>query len=67
MPKTLYTTAEAANELGVTPGRVRQMVLNKELKAEKLGRDLLIPATAVENAKNRKTTPGPPTKKPSRK
>jgi excisionase family DNA binding protein len=59
MGKMLYTTNEAADELGVTSARVRQMILKGELEAEKFGRDLVITAEAVAEAKNRKTTPGP--------
>ena len=59
MPKELYTTSEAAEELGVTSARVRQMVLKGELAADKFGRDLMIGAEAVAQAKKRKTTPGP--------
>lgn len=50
---------EAAEQLGVTSARVRQMVLKGELAAEKFGRDLMISAVAVAAAKKRKTTPGP--------
>lgn len=67
MPKDLFTTSEAAEELGVTPARVRQMILNDELNAEKIGRDLVVKAKDLEAARNRKTTPGPAsTKKPQR-
>ena len=59
MAKDLYTTSEAALELGVTSARVRQMILKGELKAEKFGRDLMITAEAVSGAKKRKTAPGP--------
>ncbi len=59
MPKDLYTTNETAAELGVTSARVRQMVLKGELAAERFGRDLMITAAAVAEAKKRKTTPGP--------
>ena len=59
MADRLYTTGEAAAELGVTPGRVRQMVVDGELQAQKFGRDLLISASALQGAKKRKTTPGP--------
>ena len=63
MAKTLYTTAEAAAELGVTPGRIRQMVVDNELAAEKFGRDLMIQESAIAKAKKRKTAPGPAAKK----
>jgi excisionase family DNA binding protein len=59
MPKKTLTTAEAATELGVTAGRVRQMVVDGELPAEKFGRDLMISAEAVAKAKRRKKKPGP--------
>jgi excisionase family DNA binding protein len=36
------TTKEAAERLGVSPARVRQLVLSGELPAEKFGRDLMI-------------------------
>ncbi len=67
MAKTLYTTAEAADELGVTAGRVRQMILDGELPAEKMGRDLVIKTEDMAAAKKRKTAPGPaPQEKPQK-
>ena len=36
------TTKGAAERLGVTPARVRQLVLAGDLPAEKFGRDLMI-------------------------
>jgi excisionase family DNA binding protein len=53
------TTEAAAKALGITPGRVRQMVLDGSLKAEKFGSNLAIDSASVEAAKNRKTKPGP--------
>jgi len=38
----LYTTETAADFLGVTPGRVRQLITEGRLKSEKFGRDHLI-------------------------
>jgi excisionase family DNA binding protein len=57
--KTLYTTTEAAALLDVTPARVRQMVARGEIESEKMGRDRFITAAAIEEAKHRKTKPGP--------
>lgn len=59
-----YTTTEAADILGLTPARVRQLILAEVILAEKRGRDLLIPRSQVEKAKKRKTRPGP---KPAKK
>lgn len=59
MSKQAYTTGQAAAELGVTPARVRQMVLDGLLPAEKFGRDLAISADGIALARQRKTAPGP--------
>ena len=37
-----YTTEEAANYLGVTPSRIRQLILEERLNSMKMGRDHLI-------------------------
>lgn len=39
---TTLTTKEVAERLGVSPARVRQLVLAGDLPAEKFGRDLMI-------------------------
>jgi excisionase family DNA binding protein len=62
MSKSFYTTEEAAAELGVTPARIRQMVIDGSLQADKFGRDLAIGAAAIVKAKTRKTKPGPEAK-----
>jgi excisionase family DNA binding protein len=41
-------TAEAAENLGVSPSRVRQLCLSGELAAEKVGRDWVITTEALE-------------------
>lgn len=58
----LITTAEAAERLGVTDRRVRQMIEDGILKGEKVGRDYLIDEDSLEAAKER-PKPGRPTKK----
>ena len=64
MAAQMYTTKEAATELGITPGRVRQMVLNGSLPAQKFGRDLMIKADDLEKARTRQTEPGRPPNPP---
>jgi excisionase family DNA binding protein len=57
--QTLYTTNEAAALLDVTPARVRQMVARGEIESVKMGRDRFVTAEAIEEARGRKTKPGP--------
>jgi excisionase family DNA binding protein len=59
MRENLYTTNEAAGLLDVTPARVRQMVARGEIASVKMGRDRFITAEAIEEARQRKTKPGP--------
>ena len=40
--RKLYTTDSAAEYLGVTPARIRQLIMEKQLKSEKYSRDHLI-------------------------
>ncbi len=49
------TTKETAEKLGVTVGRVRQMVIAGQLQAEKFGRDLMINESDIKEVSNRKT------------
>jgi excisionase family DNA binding protein len=44
----LLTTQNAALKLGVSPSRVRQLVREGRLIAQKMGRDLLISRATVE-------------------
>lgn len=52
------TTQQAAERLGVTVSRVRQLVLEGRLPAEKFGRDLAIHEDDLKLVANRK--PGRP-------
>jgi len=54
------TTRAAAERLGVTVSRVRQLVLEGRLPAEKFGRDLVIKESDLKRVKDRK--PGRPPK-----
>ncbi|MBA3765391.1 MAG: helix-turn-helix domain-containing protein [Acidobacteria bacterium] len=59
MKKDTFTANEAAQALGVSSARVRQMVLDGSLPASRFGRALVISAQAIEAARERKTQPGP--------
>jgi excisionase family DNA binding protein len=54
------TTQQAAEKLGVTVSRVRQLVLAGRLPAEKFGRDLVIKESDLKFVEDRK--PGRPPK-----
>jgi excisionase family DNA binding protein len=62
MEQEAFTTKEAAERLGVSAARVRQMVSDGSLPAKKFGRDLVITRGALETARRRKTSPGPAAK-----
>jgi excisionase family DNA binding protein len=57
---TSLTTQQAAEKLGVTVSRVRQLVLNGRLPAEKFGRDLVIKESDLKLVEDRR--PGRPPK-----
>lgn len=48
------TTKEVAEKLGVTVGRIRQMVADGQLPATKVGRDNFIKETDLKLIKDRK-------------
>lgn len=55
------TVKEAAAEIGITEGRVRQLILDGRIRASRLGaRLLLIPVTEVRRVKKEPRRPGPP-------
>jgi excisionase family DNA binding protein len=60
------TTKEAAEKLGVSPARVRQLVLAGSLPAEKFGRDLMIKEADLKLVEDRPMG-RPPTKKAAKK
>src|SRR5215468_5108521 len=49
------TTKEAARILGITDGRVRQMILKGQLRAKRFGRALTLSRSDVESLRGRKT------------
>lgn len=67
MGKDFYTTEEAAELLGVTVGRVRQMIIDGTLQTERFGRAHMISKEALKAAENRKTKRGPTPKKRGKK
>jgi excisionase family DNA binding protein len=56
----LLTTKEAAERLGVTAGRIRQMIVGGQLPAVKMGRDNFINEDDLKLVEGRK--PGRPRK-----
>ena len=54
-----FTTEEAANELGVTPARARQLIRAGVLKAQQFGRAYVITSAAIAEARQRHSKPGP--------
>ena len=54
---TLYTTQQAADTLGLTTGRVRQLARALGI-GRKVGRDHLFTEQDIERLQQRKTTPG---------
>lgn len=48
------TTQQAAEQLGVTPGRVRQMINDGQLPAMKMGRDNFIKESDLKLVEDRK-------------
>ena len=47
-PKRFWTTKELAQEVGVDPSRIRQVLLSGELQGRKHGRDWAIPDEEVQ-------------------
>lgn len=58
---SLISTKEAAEKLGVSPLRVQQLIWEKRLPAQKIGRDYVIKEEDLKLVENRKV--GRPPKK----
>jgi len=64
MEETDYlTTKQAAEKLGVSVGRVQQLVADKRLPSVKIGRDRFILEKDLELVRERKRTGRPPKSK----
>lgn len=48
MSDILFTTSQSAEFLGVTPSRIRQLILEGRLQATKVGRDYIIKQSDLE-------------------
>ena len=57
-----YTVHEAAEKLGLSDSRIRQMVLADEIDHRYFGRVIVISEKGIEQAKARNTKPGPSSK-----
>ena len=59
----LHTTDSAAAFLGVTPARVRQLIMQNRLKSQKFGRDHMISGSELRAyTSKRRRKPGRPPK-----
>jgi excisionase family DNA binding protein len=56
------TTESAAKYLGVSPQRVRQLVVSDRIQATKYGRDYLLNADSVRSYEKARKKPGRPKK-----
>ncbi len=61
-----FTTSTAADELGVSAGRVRAMIAAGRLRATLVGRDWLIEPKALDAVRDRKPGRPPATRKAAR-
>ncbi len=60
----LMSTKQAAAALGVSVGRIRQLLISGALPSIKPGHDRLVRRGDVDALRTRKTKPGPPARKP---
>ena len=54
-----YTVQEAADQVGISDSRIRQLVLAGDIDHLYFGRAIVITELGIEQAKARKTKPGP--------
>jgi excisionase family DNA binding protein len=63
--KGYLTTTQTAERLKLSQARVRQMIIEGIIKAEKVGRDNFIPESEVKRLESIERKPGRPAKKES--
>lgn len=63
--KGYLTTKQTAERLNVVPSRVRRMILDGVIKAEKVGRDNFIAESEVKRLEDVERKPGRPAKEKS--
>jgi excisionase family DNA binding protein len=63
MIRGYLTTKQTAERLQVVPSRIRRMILDGVIKAEKIGRDNFISETEVKRLEKLDRKPGRPPKK----
>lgn len=61
--KGYLTTKQTGELLGITPDRVRQLIIEGTIKAEKFGRDNFIMESEVERVRQLNRKAGRPPKK----
>ena len=61
--KGYLTTKQTGEKLGITPDRVRQLIIEGTIKAEKIGRDNFIAESEVERVRKLDRKTGRPSKK----
>jgi excisionase family DNA binding protein len=61
--KNYLTTKQTGERLGITPDRVRQLIIEGTIKAEKIGRDNFIAKSEVERVQKLNRKAGRPPKK----
>lgn len=58
-----YTSRQAAEIVGVSDSRIRQLALANEIEHRYFGRALVITENGIKQAKARKQKPGPSTRR----
>jgi len=65
--ENVYTCMEAAELVGVSDSRIRQLALAGEIDHSYFGKSLVITELGITQAQQRKTKPGPAAQKKGRK